>query len=541
MKNKLFLTILLLMLSLTMILAGCGSGGSGSSSAPGGVNTGIPTVVKLLPVQFIAQTNSFITLKARVLDGNGNAVQNYPVNFTNMSLTGVLSSATANTNSQGNAEVRISSTTPGFATILAQVTAGTGIVRDRKTVYFSSNDVLAATMSMDVNSVPGNATYNELSDITLFENATDDTAEVLVRVFDAGGVPVGGGWGVSWGTSHAEAIILRAETETNVYGQAKAVIQVTPETIRNTDTHVNVSAFAGNGSFNLTTLFLRPVVVSAGASSLTASPIIVSTGGTSTLTAVVKLNTGAIAPDGTTVNFTTTCGSVTPFGQTTDGVATGTFTAPLTEGICTVSATAGGVLIGSVDITATTTFAIQPGSLTVDGVAGGVATFTVVGGSPNYQIFTDSTVITPAPATVTTTGGTFSLTVPAGTPAGTVAITARDATGANASATLTITGTATALTLLPTATTIDSTPGGSLNVNYLVSGGTAPYTVHFTLLNYIDLLSPTQEGSVVGVAGTNSQAFIVRYSWINGVTASFTMQVTDSLGANVTTTVTLAP
>ncbi|MBI5073619.1 MAG: Ig-like domain-containing protein [Nitrospirae bacterium] len=446
MKNKLLLPIFILLFCLTIILAGCGGGGTESSSDPGGVNTAIPSVVKLLPVQFIAQTNSFITLKARVLDGNGNAVPNYPVSFTNMSLTGTLSAVTANTNNAGNAEVRIFSSTPGFATIIAQVTAGSGIVRDRKTIYFSTNDILATAMSMDVNSVPGNSTYNEISDFTLFENATDDTVEVLATIFDAGGVPVGGGVGVSWDSEFkrtilnptGEANFLREEIVTNVFGQAKAVIQILPASIRNTETHLNVFAFSSNGSANMVTLFLQPVVVSAAASSLTADPLTVAPGGSSALTAVVKLTTGAVAPDGTIVNFTTTCGTVTPFGQTTDGVATGTFKAPVTEGTCTVTATVQGVAIGSVDINVARALAVFPATASISGGTGGSAVFTITGGTPPYNITSTNTAIVPN-GPVAASGGTFTATVPALTPAGTVTVQVRDSAGTTVTVTITIT------------------------------------------------------------------------------------------------------
>ncbi len=455
---------------MTIILAGCGGGGgTGSSSAPSGGNAGVPSVVTLLPVQFIAQTNSFITLKARVLDGNGNVVQNYPVSFTNMSLTGVLSAVTANTDKLGNAEVRISSTTPGFATILVQVTTGSGIVRDRKTIFFSTNDVLAATMSLDVNSVPGNSTYNENSDFNIFETATDDTVEVLATIFDAGGVPVSGGWGVSWATSHAEAVFVRAETETNVFGQAKAVIQVIPASIRDTETHVNISAFAANGSFNMVTLFLQPVVVSpsvllGGLSSLSAVPTTVAPSGTSALTAVVKLSTGTAAPDGTTVNFTTTCGTVTPFSQTTGGVAPGTFTAPLAEGTCTVTGTVAGVEIGSVDILVARALSVFPTTGTI--IVGDTKTFAVSGGTAPYSVASSDTT----KATVTVSGGVVSVV---GVAAGAATVSVRDSVGATVTVTITVIN-PTALNVTPASIPMNCTAGGS-QVFTILSGTPAPF------------------------------------------------------------------
>jgi hypothetical protein len=92
--------ILSVLLALSLFAFNCG-GGSGSSSSPKGENPGEPSIVQLLPAQFVAQTNSIITLHAKVLDGNGAPVNNIPVSFTNLSPIGVLSAITAKTNSIG--------------------------------------------------------------------------------------------------------------------------------------------------------------------------------------------------------------------------------------------------------------------------------------------------------------------------------------------------------------------------------------------------------------------------------------------------------
>ncbi len=72
------------------------------------------------------------------------------------------------------------------------------------------------------------------------------------------------------------------------------------------------------------------------------------------------LNTGSKAPDGTTVNFKVICvpnnypGTVTPFAQTTNGVAQAIFTAPPVPATCTITGKIAGVTIGIVDILVTT-------------------------------------------------------------------------------------------------------------------------------------------------------------------------------------------
>ena len=137
MIRKTLLPIALFM--ILALLAYCG-GGAGTSSEPVGVNPGQPSIVQLLSVQQIVQTNSNVFLEAKVLDGNGRVVPNTPVTFTNLSLVGVLSSTQAMTDSLGFAKVTLFSTDSGFATVQAEVNTGAGKVRDKKTVFFSVFD-----------------------------------------------------------------------------------------------------------------------------------------------------------------------------------------------------------------------------------------------------------------------------------------------------------------------------------------------------------------------------------------------------------------
>lgn len=488
--------LLLAALALSFGAFSCGGGGAGSSNTPPGENPGIPSVVQLSSSHVIAQTNSNITLHAKVLDGNGIPLKGVTVTFTNLSepfgVLKPLAATTAVTNDLGIASMNLSSTTSGFATILAQVYNGVGTVRDRKSVFFTSKDVVAVSMDFDVDSVPGNEIFNQTDDITLFQDPPitqpDDTVKVRATVRDGGGNPVGGGWSVSWSSSHTEAVFLRQDTQTSTSGVAEAVVQVTPASIRNTDTLVNIMASAGNGAANMVTLFLKPVVIDPTKSSVTANPNIVDVKGTSDVTAVVVLNTGARAPDGTVVNFSTApktaadpspCGTITPFAQTKAGVTdpVAKFTAPATPGVCTVTAKSGGVIIGTVDITVTEKLSVLPATQTVDGVLGNPAvTFTIFGGVPAYTITSSNPLFPPVPATVTTSGGTFTVTVPAGTPATTVTYTIKDKTGATVTATLTITG-AGALTVTPSSA---SASCGATVITFFVTGGVPTYTATST-------------------------------------------------------------
>ncbi|MEM7828395.1 MAG: hypothetical protein QW561_03560 [Candidatus Aenigmatarchaeota archaeon] len=294
-------------------------------------------------------------------------------------------------------------------------------------------------MDMDVDSVPGNGVYNETSDITLFEVPYDDTAKIRATVYNAGGNPVRG-IDIDWFSDlTGDTITFLAGTSemTDINGQAIAYVKVNPNSLRG-ETHLNIMATAGNGAANMVTLFLRPVTVDAAASYVTAKSTVVDVGGTTDITAIVMLNTGQPAPDGITVNFTTTCGTVTPFAQTSAGKATATFTAPSTVpagGTCTVTASVSGTVIGSVNITIKAKLQVIPTSTTV--APSGTATYTIIGGVPPYSVFTSHPGITTVtPTTVTTSGGTFEVTNSLAAPCTdtTVTITVLDAIGATATA-----------------------------------------------------------------------------------------------------------
>jgi len=415
--------ILFILLALSLFAFNCG-GGSGSSSSPKGENPGEPSVVQLLPAQFIAQTNSIITLHAKVLDGNGAPVNNIPVSFTNLSPIGVLSATTKQTNNAGIATVTLKSTTSGFSTVQAEINKGVSQVRDRKTVYFATSLNLQPYMILDVDG-DSDGIYNEASDLILFETATDNQVMIRATVFNGFGQRAAF-TSVTFGADSLEASFpLGSIKTTDANGEAFVLVQVDPIAIRNLGTVLNITAVADNGAFNMVSLFLKSVTVSASSSSLSANPTAINPGGTSDLTAAVKLNTGNIAPDGTAVSFVTTCGTVTPFAQTTNGVAPGTFTAPSTEGACTVTATAGGVTIGSVRILVTSGLVVIPDKM---GLAiGEEAPVRVFGGIPTYTIISGSTAIaTVDRSSLSSSGQSFTVT---GVAQGVTTISVRDAGG----------------------------------------------------------------------------------------------------------------
>lgn len=546
--KKTLLSIAFLIIIASLI----GCGGRSSSSAPGGINPGIASVIQLLPLQYVAQTNSYLYFKAKVLDGNGTPLPNIYVTFTNLSpigtittsgvgggAVGTLSSSTVvKTDSLGYATVKIFSSEAGFVTVLAEVNVGTGKVRDKKTVYFTSSDTniyLLPSMTLDVDSVPGNGIYNETSDFDMFEDIYDDTVEVLATVYDRWGQPAAGEL-ILWGADQFEAIALEPlNLTTNINGQAKAIIRDIPLSLRDAETFLNIYAYApyvdGIGAFNMVTLFLQPVSIDTTLSYLTADPPVVETIEESTITAVIFMNTGEPIYDGATINFTTTCGTVTPFAQTTGGVAEATFTAPATEGTCTITATLRGTVIGTVDVLVTSELTVFPSTQAISGVTGGTATFTIFGGIPSYTVFTSNPLFPPVPSTVTASGDSFTVTVPAGTPTTSVTYTIRDSAGTTVTATLTITGVA--LSVTPASQTITAGAGCVIpavnTASYTITGGAPSYSVYTNRPDITSFTAPTAGDSttVTSSGGT----FTIAYDVATTEDATVTITVQDSLGA----------
>ena len=184
--------LLLAVLALAVGAFSCGGGGAGSSSSPSGENPGIPSVVQLSASHIVAQTNASITLHAKVLDGNGIPLANVPVTFTNLSEpfgvinaalkllgiskpVGALSATVANTDGNGIASAKLSSTTAGFATIVAQVSNGVGTVRDRKTFVFTSASTINLQPRVDLDVSKDGINFNVPGDNTLFKGTGEQS------------------------------------------------------------------------------------------------------------------------------------------------------------------------------------------------------------------------------------------------------------------------------------------------------------------------------------------------------------------------------
>lgn len=510
MFKKVFISIALFAFIFT--LTGCGGSGGGPSSSPSGVNSGVPSVIKLLDVQNIVQTNSHVQFKVRVLDGNGVPVKNEPVTFTKLSSIGTiqaLSSVTvAMTDSFGYATADVFSAEPGFVTVQAEVNSGIGMVRDRRTVFFTSGSLsLYPFMTLHVDG-DGDGAYNEPDDFVLLQDENDIEVNVRATVYDRFGLPeafsevifgadvpyrVGDISTCTDGTDTCEVVFPDGVQKfTNSLGQAFVRVRFEASKLRGIQTLFNVLAVADNGAFNLVTLFVEPVFI--GSINLSANPTIVDAGGTSDISASVVTNLNGPTPDGTVVSFTTTCGAVEPFGQTTDGVANVQFTAPEFEGTCTVTGTVGG-LSDSVNIIVTVDLVVLPASQTINSSTGGTAVYTITGGVPPYSIFSDDSTLPPSPGTVTFSGGSFSVVVAPGTPANNVTYTIRDAAGSQVSATLAVVA-ADTLVVDPATVTLTSGPNPQLLI-FQITGGVPDYTASSSNPNLVF----NDDGAGGGTAG----------------------------------------
>ncbi|MBM4144649.1 MAG: hypothetical protein FJ240_00005, partial [Nitrospira sp.] len=541
--------ILCMLLALSFSTYSCGGGGAGSLDSPGGENPGTPSVVKLMPSHYVAQTNSFISLHTKVLDGNGRPVQNTPVTYTNLSNpfgeiissalkslglykpVGMLSTSVVKTDSFGIATVKLTSTTAGFATIQSEVNTGAGIVRDQKTIFFTTATGSSAppppTLKLHVKDAT-NETYDEPEDFNLLKASGDNTRTVKAVVRDGFGAPFSG-VAVTFGSdSPGEVTFDRGTVLTGTgteAGNAYVVMTVNPAIITKLKRYINISAAAdtnGNGTYetgNMLTLFLEPVTVSS--ITVAANPSVVAPNGTSTIRAVVSLNTGNPTPDGSSVGFTTSCGMVTPFGQTLGGVATATFTAPSippSNNICTITASIGGQ-IGTADVRVTTSLTVQPNTQTINGVIGGIATFTIYGGVAPYTVTSNNIDFPPY-----LSGNEFTVNVGENSIPRTITYTVRDSIGATVTATLTIAGGA-SLAVLPSSVTVDSAAPDD-TVYFTIFGGVAPYSRFSDNQAYQPIIVSNNQFSILVPAGAPEETVVLTVRDENGDTATAKVDIT---------------
>ena len=497
--------IVLMLLALSVGMVGCGGGGSGSSANPGGEKKGVPSVVQLLSTHSIAQTNSTVYLHTKVLDGNGVPVKNEAVTYTNLSEPfgviksvlnflgiqkplGLLSATVVKTNNLGIATAKLTSTTAGFATIQAEVNTGAGQVRDKRTIFFTTSltppTPPSPTIRLHVydstNDIP-----DEPDDFNLFKggNASDNRRSIKAVVKDGFGRPVSGAT-IFFGSDSPSNVTFSGNLPlTNADGEAVVVVEVTPFAAdQSFELIVNITAQTTVNSINIgnmVSLFLKPGPVIISSVTVNANPSIVATNGTSTVLATVIMLGALPVPDGTAVAFETTCGFIIPFAQTTNAVASATFTAPsvIPPGPCTVTATVGGIS-GSTDITitASTPLAVIPSVRTIGNPAAtDTADFTILGGIAPYKAFSNNPVLVSLPENVA--GDTVTATVESVPSTDTtVTITIYDSVGTSVSAQLILdVPPILPMAVIPRTQTL-SNPIVTQTAEYQILGGIEPYS-----------------------------------------------------------------
>lgn len=476
MRKLLFFGALIIMV---VSLGSCGGGSGGSSSSPPGVNPGVVSKVQLLAVQYVAQTNSSITLKAKVLDGNGRPLPDVTVIFTNLSSPfGALSATSVATDKLGFATANLWSGAEGFATVQVDASGGgAGNVRDIATVFFTASNSLNLSpfLILEVDG-DGDGIFNEIGDFIALQGSGDQEILVRATVFDGIGLPVFGS-AVTFMTDApyrvgADPNAICSDTSstcevsfpsgnvitTNGSGEATVFMKLTPAALRNLQRTLNVLALADNGAFNVLSLFLDPVTISSIVVSTDKDTV--ASGGTATISAAVITNLGTPAPEGTIVNFEIVSGGggIVPFGKTDElGLATADFTAPTGPATVVIDASAGGVPSAApVTVTvsggAPTAMSITPSSVAVTGVNNPApgdcppdadpsddATFLISGGTPPYSVFSSSNLTVVPLCAATISGNTLTVDPDNVGALATAIITVTDSSATTQTATATVT------------------------------------------------------------------------------------------------------
>jgi len=552
MRNPIKIFVVLFVFSV--LLYGCGGGGAGVADVPPGVNPGQVSLLKLMPDRNVAQTGSFAYFHARVLDGNGVPLSGKTVNFTNMTTGVTLTATTAITDRDGIAKVGARMTHSGYATVIAEAEGH----RDRRSLLFTNQNSIRGyslnpiivLLQADRNM---NGIYDEADDFKVCQGPNMSVVRVKATTYVMGVRQGGMRLGI---TADYPTLITFPNTPmldqttntyyltTNPMGEATVDITVNCQ-LQPNELLFNIFAttdiyyiedfdlsFIGTGGMSL---FLQPVTVTGIL--LIADPTTAMVGRTSQIRATVNTTIGP-APDNTAVQLYTTCGTISPTpALTLNGVAEAVYTAPsyIPQGNkCTVIAKVANKE-ATVDINITGQLDVQPSTLTIDGNQGGTATFTVTGGIPGYRIYSNNAAFSPNPATLQRSGDSFTVNVPAGTPATTVTFTIIDSQGNRVTATLNITSTQTAtLAVNPTAATI----GASETAVFTITGGRAPYTVTSSRPTIAFNSTPGNGTWIVTQAGGT---FTVTGGVVSAATA-VVFTITDANGASITQpTVTVNP
>jgi hypothetical protein len=423
--------------------------------------------------EIVANGASSTLITAAVKDTKGNNIpEGTVVNFS--TTAGTLSGATTTAN--GKATVTLtSSTNLGSAT----VTAIAGGVSGNTSVSFIPGPVNTIVLT----ATPGTLPADGSSESEIKAVATDAQAHIV-----ADGETIS--FSVTAGTGS-----VSAPTATTSNGVA--TVTYTASTTAGIET---VTAQSGTVSDTVNITLAAPLV---GSVTVTAgSAEIVADGASSTLiTAAVKDTKGNNMADGTTVNFTTSAGTLSaPSATTAGGVASVFLTSPTNVGSADITADVGGVS-GTTSVSfiagapATVTVSAAPANLTADGTSTSTIEVTVLDANNNPVADGETLLIsslsgTLSAFTASTEGGMADITytAPNYVPAsGNDTITVEATNGQSGTAVITLIGPQIAsisLSANPTSLPADGTSQCTITATVtVVGGGSAPdgTTVDFSI------------------------------------------------------------
>jgi|GEM_PF-1044072 len=468
----------------------------------------------------VADGASSTIIRATVKDTSGNnVVDGTSVTFTTTG--GDIDNLTA-----GSQTSYTSTTANGVA--LATLTGPTFV--GSATITATAGGVLAST---SVNFIPGPpAAINVMATPNNLTADGVSTSTIQAIVTDAQGNLVANGETITYSVTSGTGT-LSSITATTTSGVATVTYRAPGTGVPGVET---ITARALNGttnSVNITLIAARvdSVTVRAGSSSILAD------GASQTTIAATVLVTGGInVPDGTTVTFASSAGTLSAANATTtNGIAEVTLTSPTNLGSATITATSGGV---SAQTTvqfiagppASVSVAATPSNLTADGTSTSSIRVTVLDANDNpvadgetLTFSANDGVLSKLTATTTNGVATVTYTAPNYVPAtNNDTITVEATNGQSGTALITLIGPQIAsisLSANPASLPADGTSQGTISATLSVVGGGNPpdgTTVNFSIVGSgggsITSTGTTSSGVAVATltSGTTAETVTIR-------------------------------
>ncbi len=160
------------------------------------------TTLTLDKTQALANGSDAVTYTATVTDANGNKVQGAPVNWSSDKATAQLSASLVSTDAQGQATIRVITTTASDVVISAQLPAGTAKAADAATFIADASTAKLSTVTADKTQALANGT---------------DVITLSTTVTDASGNPLSNA-DVSWSATPTAGTPSSDSTKTDAQG-----------------------------------------------------------------------------------------------------------------------------------------------------------------------------------------------------------------------------------------------------------------------------------------------------------------------------------